>query len=260
MHRRPIQNPQQQEIFRPAMESAVTIQPDVFRHNYETEHDRKEDEEEEYDDDDESMHEAYTSFLRGSEATPRLEPTSSVLDPASSPKGNGLRPFPLGSNREEEDTPRPYVPIQHQMQHQMQMPVPLPKACGNGHEKACGNGHENGPAKSGFNIDQVTLECMMNKNLYKKYLARTDVDKYQQSQVQSRHLSSVRAPVLEMTRQLIDDYVKYGNSKQYTHKIHSAFEAYIDLCMIYVAEHPPGSEHDDVDIMFDPRKMKSSNN
>jgi hypothetical protein len=211
MHRRPIQNPQQQEIFRPAMESAVTIQPDVFRHNYETEPDRKEDEEEEYDDDDESMH-----------------------------------------SREEEDTPRPYVPIQHQMQ----MPVPLPQ----GHEKACGNGHEKGPAKSGFNIDQVTLECMMNKNLYKKYLARTDVDKYQQSQVQSRHLSSVRAPVLEMTRQLIDDYVKYGNSKQYTHKIHSAFEAYIDLCMIYVAEHPPGSEHDDVDIMFDPRKMKSSNN
>ena len=219
----PIQNPQQQEIFRPAMESAVSlrdtprnlsgpecnvIQPDVFRHKYEIEPDH---EEEEYDDDDdESMH-----------------------------------------SREEEDTPRPYVPIQHQIQHQMQMPVPLPKACGNGHEK----GHEKCPAKSEFNIDQVTLECMMNKNLYKKYLARTDVDKYQQSQVQSRHLASVRAPVLEMTRQLIDDYVKYGNSKQYTHKIHSAFEAYIDLCMIYVAEHPPGSEHDDVDVLFDPRKM-----
>jgi hypothetical protein len=62
--------------------------------------------------------EAYTSFLRGSEATPRLEPTLSVLDPASSPqksrsdfkvgsdkvasspKGTGLRPpfrDPLGS-------------------------------------------------------------------------------------------------------------------------------------------------------------------
>lgn len=213
----PIQNPHQQEIFRPAMESATQ---DVFRHNYETEIE-PDHEEEEYDDDgddDESMH-----------------------------------------SREEEDTPRPYVPIQHQiqhqMQHQMQMPVPLPQ----GHEKACGkghgNGHEKGPAKSEFNIDQVTLECMMNKNLYKKYLARTDVDKYQQSQVQSRHLSSVRAPVLEMTRQLIDDYVKYGNSQQYTHKIHSAFEAYIDLCMIYVAEHPPGSEHDDVDVLFDPRKM-----
>ena len=54
--------------------------------------------------------EAYTSFLRGSFATPRLEPTKSVLDPASSPqksrsdfqvgsdyvasgpKGTGLRP------------------------------------------------------------------------------------------------------------------------------------------------------------------------
>ena len=216
MHRRhyvPIHNPQQQEIFRPAMESAVTIQPDVFRHKYETEPDHEEEDEE--DDDDESMH----------------------------------------SREEEENTPRSHVPIQHQIQHQMQMPVPLPQACGNGHEKGCGKGYEKGPAKSEFNIDQVTLECMMNKNLYKKYLARTDVDKYQQSQVQSRHLSSVRAPVLEMTRQLIDDYVKYGNSQQYTHKIHSAFEAYIDLCMIYVAEHPPGSEHDDVDVLFDPRKM-----
>lgn len=110
--------------------------------------------------------------------------------------------------------------------------------------------------ESTFNIDKVTLECMMNKNLYKKYLAQTDTDKYQQMQVQSRRLAAVRAPVLEMTRQLIDDYVRYGNSKQYTHKIHASFEAFIDLCMTYVAEHPPGSEHDDVDVLFDPRKMK----
>jgi hypothetical protein len=67
--------------------------------------------------------EAYTSFLRGSEATPRLEPTSSVLDPASSPqksrsdfkvgsdfvasgpKGTGLRPpslAPLGSSTKSQ--------------------------------------------------------------------------------------------------------------------------------------------------------------
>jgi hypothetical protein len=37
--------------------------------------------------------EAYTSFLRGSEATPRLEPTLSVLDPASSPKSTCLLPL-----------------------------------------------------------------------------------------------------------------------------------------------------------------------
>ena len=45
--------------------------------------------------------EAYTSFLRGSEATSRLEPTTSVLDPASSPKGTGLplrSPPPLWSS------------------------------------------------------------------------------------------------------------------------------------------------------------------
>lgn len=110
--------------------------------------------------------------------------------------------------------------------------------------------------ESTFNIDKVTLECMMNKNLYKKYLAQTDTDKYQQMQVQSRRLAAVRAPVLEMTRQLIDDYVRHGNSKQYTHKIHASFEAFVDLCMTYVAEHPPGSENDDVDVLFDPRKMK----
>jgi hypothetical protein len=134
------------------------------------------------------------------------------------------------------------------VQHQMQMPVPLPQ----------GNGQVYGLSKSTFDIDQVTLECMMNKNLYKKYLAKTDMDKYQQSKVQSRRLASVRAPVLDITRQLIDDYVRYGNSKQYTHKIHSVFEAYIDLCMTYITEHPPGSENDDVDVMFDPRKMKSN--
>ena len=110
--------------------------------------------------------------------------------------------------------------------------------------------------KSEFNIDQVTLECMMNKNLYKKYLARTDVDRYEESRVQSRRLASVRTHIIDMTQQLINDYVRYGNSKQYTHKIHSAFETYIDLCMTHVAEYPPGSENDDIDVLFDPRKMK----
>jgi hypothetical protein len=107
-----------------------------------------------------------------------------------------------------------------------------------------------------FNMDQVTLECMMNKNLYKKYLARTDTDKYQQTQVQSRRLANAREPVLDITRQLISDYVRHGNSKLFTHKIHSAFEEYIDLCMTYIAEHPPVDENDDIDVLFDPRRMK----
>jgi hypothetical protein len=42
--------------------------------------------------------EAYTSFLRGSEATSRLEPTTSVLDPASSPKSTCLRQSDFGSS------------------------------------------------------------------------------------------------------------------------------------------------------------------
>jgi hypothetical protein len=51
--------------------------------------------------DDDSV-EAYTSFLRGSEATSRLEPTLSVLDPASSPKSTCL---PLRSQSDFGSSP-----------------------------------------------------------------------------------------------------------------------------------------------------------
>jgi hypothetical protein len=99
---------------------------------------------------------------------------------------------------------------------------------------------------------------MMNKSMYKKYLAKTDQDKYQEMQAYSRRLASVREPVLDLTRQLIDDYVKYSKSQKYTQAIHAAFEAYMDLCITYVQEHPPGSENEDIDVLFDPRRMQPS--
>jgi len=114
------------------------------------------------------------------------------------------------------------------------------------------------PRAEAFNIDRVTLECMMNKSMYKKYLAKTDQDKYQEMQAYSRRLASVREPVLDLTRQLIDDYVKYSKSQKYTQAIHAAFESYMDLCITYVQEHPPGSENEDIDVLFDPRRMQPS--
>lgn len=98
-------------------------------------------------------------------------------------------------------------------------------------------------------IEQITMECMMNKKHYKKYLAKTDISRFQEIQGKMNILEQVRDEITEMTEELLDDIIKFcGESNKYNTKIQSTFDAYINACLDYI--NTTSSDNEDDDMLF----------
>ena len=98
-------------------------------------------------------------------------------------------------------------------------------------------------------IEQITMECMMNKKHYKKYLAKTDISRFQEIQEKMNRLEQVRDEISEMTQELLNDIIKCcGESNKYNTKIQSTFDAYMNACLDYINT-TTYSDNDD-DMLF----------
>ena len=104
-------------------------------------------------------------------------------------------------------------------------------------------------------IEQITMECMMNKKHYKKYLAKTDITRFQELQEKMNRIKQVRDDITEMTQEMLDDIIKCcGESSKYNTKIQSTFDAYLNACMEYIntTKISPEHEHEDENMLFPP--------
>jgi len=98
-------------------------------------------------------------------------------------------------------------------------------------------------------IDKLTLEIMGNKTKYKKYLSKTDPDKYQEIQEYSMKLKKYETDILP----IIHEYIHSPN-KQITTDLDEAFEHFAKSCIKYLEmkEFEKYGEHNEKseDVMF----------
>jgi hypothetical protein len=101
-------------------------------------------------------------------------------------------------------------------------------------------------------IEQITMECMMNKKHYRKYLAKTDISRFQELQEKINRIEQERDEISEMTQEMLNDIIKCcGESSKYNTKIQSTFDAYLNACMEYINNKPsPFNEDEDEDMLF----------
>jgi len=54
-------------------------------------------------------------------------------------------------------------------------------------------------------IDKLTLELLINKNQYKKYLSKTDPEKFKTNQEHLEKINKYRGKIMTMFSQLLDN-------------------------------------------------------
>ncbi|MFY7731659.1 MAG: hypothetical protein ACOVRN_19215 [Flavobacterium sp.] len=109
-------------------------------------------------------------------------------------------------------------------------------------------------------VDKITLELLMNKSQYNKYLAIKDPNKYEELQ---QHLEKV-AKYKDRIMQITDEYCENHNT-QNSIELDEAFSNYLKSCIRFIEmkelEVEPKYERDIEDVMFercdDPNPMKS---
>lgn len=108
------------------------------------------------------------------------------------------------------------------------------------------------PSTNNSLIEKITMECMMNKKHYKKYLAKTDISRFQEIQEKMNRIEEVRDEISEMTQEMLNDIIKCcGESSKYNTKIQYTFDAYLNACMEYINNQPsPFHEDEDEDMLF----------
>jgi hypothetical protein len=92
-------------------------------------------------------------------------------------------------------------------------------------------------------LDRMTMELLLNKTHYAKYLAKTDHQKYEEFQQFRTNLALHRESILDMTTQLIAS----PKSPQFTEEMTTAFQTYAHTVLRFlelsVKEQEP--EHDE---------------
>ena len=109
-------------------------------------------------------------------------------------------------------------------------------------------------------IDKITLELLMNKAQYNKYLAIKDPNKYEEVQQHLEKVAKYRNRIMQIT----DEYCENQNT-QNSIELDEAFSNYLKSCIRFIEmkelEAEPKRERDIEDSMFErcdnPNPMKS---
>jgi hypothetical protein len=104
-------------------------------------------------------------------------------------------------------------------------------------------------------VDKITLELLMNKQQYNKYLAIKDPSKYDEVQQYLSKIKKYKDIILEIT----EEYVVNSN-KQNTNELDEAFQQYSKSCIRFIEmknlETDNGSTNRDDDVLFEPIPKK----
>jgi len=88
-------------------------------------------------------------------------------------------------------------------------------------------------------VDKLTLELLINKSQYQRYLSKADPEKYKIRQDHLDNIQKYKSEIKEMTSDLLDNV-------QITTEINDAFESYIQILI----SHLQMKEHEDDDTLF----------
>ena len=101
-------------------------------------------------------------------------------------------------------------------------------------------------------VDKITMEYMMNKQHYKKYLAKTNNSKYEITKQNIQKVSKYQDEIVIMVEELIKNYIAYGNFTKYNTDVNHFFESFMMSAVCYLEENPQECmvTEDDDDTMF----------
>jgi len=98
-------------------------------------------------------------------------------------------------------------------------------------------------------IDKLTLELLMNKSHYKRYIANADPEKHAEMVKHNHLVTKYKFKIIELTNNLLSD-----PTKQITTDVNDAFTGYIKTLLMYFQmkdlEHASPNRSDDEDILF----------
>ena len=101
-------------------------------------------------------------------------------------------------------------------------------------------------------IDKLTLELLMNKAQYNKYISIKDPSKYAELQEHQEKVAKYRDIIMQITDGYLDD-----RNKQNSTELDETFSNYIKSCIRFIEmkklEDEPKYEKE-VDVMFGPTK------
>lgn len=105
-------------------------------------------------------------------------------------------------------------------------------------------------------IDKLTMELLLNKTNYQKYLSKTDPQKHAEHQEFLSKITDFRDGILEMTTELLDN-----PKKMYTNEVGEAFDQYVQTLIKYleIEKANAANSEDDADVMFPEPTIKKSN-
>jgi heptaprenylglyceryl phosphate synthase len=101
-------------------------------------------------------------------------------------------------------------------------------------------------------IDKLTMELLLNKTHYAKYLSKTDPQRHNEYQEFLGKLSTYREDILTMTETLL-----INPKKMYTNEVGQAFDNYVQTLIKYLEIEEMNKEADngDPDTLFAPTLM-----
>lgn len=98
-------------------------------------------------------------------------------------------------------------------------------------------------------IDKVTLELLMNKSHYKRYVAITDPAKHAETVKHNALIAKYNYKLTNLTNDLLND-----PSKQITTDVNEAFNGYVKTLIQYFQmkelEHKTNEHSDEEDVLF----------
>ena len=97
-------------------------------------------------------------------------------------------------------------------------------------------------------VDKLTMEYMMNRTHYKKYLAKTDTNKYQRLNEQLLYIQAHEEDIEEITTNLLQDFIRHGNFTKYNTIINTAFEEFLYSCVGYIKDVEDNNKNTDETI------------
>jgi hypothetical protein len=99
-------------------------------------------------------------------------------------------------------------------------------------------------------VDKITLELLMNKSQYSKYLSVKDPAKYEELQQHLEKVSKYKDQIMEFTHEYCEDH-----NTQKSLELNEAFTNYVKSCIKYIEmkefEEEPKYERDIEDTMFE---------
>ena len=81
-------------------------------------------------------------------------------------------------------------------------------------------------------IDKLTMEFMMNRTHYKRYLSKQDPLKFQENQEYIQKIKKYKVKIFNLMTELLDDSIN-PSSEKYTRDINDSFNEYLKTCVKY---------------------------